>query len=253
MKSCIKWVGGKSRSVNKILPLFPTHKKYVEVFGGAGWLLFGKEPSSIEVFNDFDSNLMNFWNVVRDYPTEFIESFDWMLVSREIFNQYKEIYKEGIYKDEIHQAHTFYYLVQSGFGADMKYPSFGTGKDRNRLRLENIEKDILKATERLKDVKLMNSSFEKVFETYDSEETFFFIDSPYRNTKEYAVGKFEDKQYELLFDYCKNAKGKWLYTINDDDFIRELFKDFNIRTNEVPYSISNAKRKKTGELIITNF
>lgn len=253
MKSCIKWVGGKSKSVSKILPLFPKHKKYVEVFGGAGWLLFSKEPSDIEVFNDFDSNLMNFWRVVQENPIRFIESFDWILVSREIFNQYKEIYKKGIYKDEIHQAHIFYYLVQSGFGADMKYPSFGTGRDRNRLRIENIEKDVLGATERLKEVELINLSFEKVIEMYDSEDTFFFIDSPYRNTKGYAVGKFVDKQYELLYELCKNAKGKWLYTINDDDFIRELFKDFNIITNEVPYSISNAKRKRTEELIITNF
>lgn len=225
----------------------------MEVFGGAGWLLFAKEPSAKEVFNDYDSNLMNFWKVVKEKPIEFIESFEWMLISRDVFNKYKEIYKNGNYKDEIHQAHVFYYLVKSGFGADMKSPSFGTGKRRNGLKIEDIEKDILETAERLKNVELMNSSFEEVIEKHDNRDTFFFIDSPYRNTKGYAVGKFEDKQYELLYNLLKNTNGKWIYTINNDNFIRELFKEFNIRTNDVQYSVSNTTRKEFSELIITNY
>ena len=60
MKSPIKWVGGKSKLVKTLLPLIPKHKCYVEVFGGAGWMLFGKEKSSVEILNDFDNGLMNF-------------------------------------------------------------------------------------------------------------------------------------------------------------------------------------------------
>lgn len=69
MKSPISWVGGKSRMIKKLLPMLPDHSGYVEVFGGAGWLLFGKEPSKWEVLNDYDSNLMNFWLVVKTMNT----------------------------------------------------------------------------------------------------------------------------------------------------------------------------------------
>ena len=65
LKSPIKWVGGKSKLVDKLIPLIPKHKCYVEVFSGAGWMLFAKEPSTVEVLNDFDSNLMNFWSVIK--------------------------------------------------------------------------------------------------------------------------------------------------------------------------------------------
>lgn len=49
MNSPIKWVGGKSKLVNKLIPLIPSHKCYVEVFGGAGGMLFAKEPSTVEM------------------------------------------------------------------------------------------------------------------------------------------------------------------------------------------------------------
>ena len=85
MKSPIKWMGGKSGLVKVLLPLIPEHKCYVEVFGGAGWLLFGKEPSKVEILNDYDEELMNFWSVVQNAPDQFIESFQYELVSQSRF------------------------------------------------------------------------------------------------------------------------------------------------------------------------
>lgn len=256
MKSPIKWVGGKSKLVNTLLPLIPKHKTYVEVFGGAGYLLFGKEPSSVEILNDFDSHLMNFFSVIKNAPEEFIKSFEWILVSRELFDQYKEKYKKNDFEDSIEKAHVFYYLVHAGFASDMKNPVFGTkSQSRNRLRLEQIQDNIQKAHQRLLKTTIENKSFEDIFRIYDGEDTFFYLDSPYRNTKQYAVGKFTDENYQLLLDCCKQAKGKWLYTINDDEFIRDLFRDFNIIMHDVYYSVckTNNGRKDFKELIITNY
>lgn len=254
IKSPLSWVGGKSRMVHKLLPLIPEHKTYVEVFGGAGHLLFGKEPSKVEILNDFDSNLMNFWSVVKNAPDQFINSFEYTLVGRETFNQYKQIYKEGKYDDAIHRAHIFYYLVRAGFGSDMRNPIFGTGAgSRNGLKIEKIEESISAAYMRLQTVVIENKSFEDIFRIYDKPDTFFFVDSPYRNTKQYAVGKFTDEQYKLLAECCKNCKGKFLYTINNDDYIRELFKDFNIMEHDVFYSAAKDGRKHYGELIISNY
>lgn len=255
MNSPIKWVGGKSKLSKILLPMFPEHKGYVEVFGGSGYMLFAKEQSKWEILNDFDGELMNFWSVIKNAPEQFIESFEYTLVSRETFDTYKQIYKDKSEEDCIKRAHIFYYLVKAGFGADMKYPCFGTGADRNRLRLEQLEGDIKEAYKRLTKVTIENKSFENIFSIYDSKDTFFYIDSPYRNTKQYAVGKFTDEQYKLLADCCKNVKGKWLYTINDDEYIRELFKDFNILTHDVFYSVCKTQsgRQDFKELIITNY
>lgn len=256
MKSPIKWVGGKSKLVDKLLPLIPSHKCYVEAFGGAGWMLFAKSPSTVEVLNDFDGNLMNFWSVIKTAPDQFIRSFDYTLVSRETFDAYKQKYKTNDYDDSIERAHIFFYLVNAGFASDMKNPVFGTKcQSRNGLRIEEVEPSIREAYKRLQKVTIEHRSFEKVFDIYDNPETFFYLDSPYRNTKQYAVGTFSDSQYELLADCCKNATGKWLYTINDDPYIRELFRSFNIMTHDVYYSVCKTQngRQDFKELIITNY
>jgi DNA adenine methylase len=255
MKSPLKWVGGKSKLVGKLIPLFPEHKGYVEVFGGSAIMLLSKEKSKWEILNDFDSNLMNFWSVIQNAHGEFIESFEWELVSRERFDYYKSKYKNNTFDDSIERAKGFYYMVKAGFGADMKNPIFGTGKDKNRLRLEQIEEDIKLAYERIKKVTIENKSFEDIFKIYDGPDTFFYLDSPYRNTKQYATGKFTDEMFFNLAECCKKAKGKWLYTINDDEYIRELFKEFNVMDHEVYYSVckSDIGRQNFSELIITNY
>lgn len=256
LNSPIKWVGGKCKMVDKILPLIPKHKCYCEVFGGAGWLLFSKEPSKVEILNDFDNNLMNFWSVIKNTPEQFIRSFDYTLVSRKTFDEYKRKYKENNFEDNIEKAHIFYYLVNAGFASDMKSPAFGTKcQRRNGLRLEEIDTTIPLAYNRLQKTTIENKSFEEIFRIYDSEDTFFYLDSPYRSKKQYAVGKFTDEQYKLLAECCRKTKGKWLYTINDDEYIRELFKDFNIIKHDVYYSVckTNKGRKPFKELIITNY
>lgn len=257
MKSPIKWVGGKSKLVEKLIPLIPEHKCYVEVFGGAGWMLFSKNKSKVEVLNDFDSNLMNFWSVIKTAPEEFVKSFDYTLVSRELFNTYREKYKNNDFEDNIEKAHVFYYLVEAGFASDMKNPIFGATGHRNRsdLKIERIKENIDNAYNRLIEVTVENKSFEDILRMYDNEKTFFYIDPPYRNTKQYAVGKFTDEQYKLLAEKCKTLKGKFMITINNDEYIYDLFKDFNIINNEVHYSVCKQSEgmKYFKELIITNY
>ena len=59
MNSFIAWIGGKKLLRKEIVKRFPEEgfTRYVEVFGGAGWVLFEKEQGKeLEVFNDRDSN-----------------------------------------------------------------------------------------------------------------------------------------------------------------------------------------------------
>ena len=61
MNSFISWIGGKKSLRKQLLAEFPESiDRYVEVFGGAGWLLFSKEKhAKFEVYNDVNSNLVN--------------------------------------------------------------------------------------------------------------------------------------------------------------------------------------------------
>lgn len=50
-KAFFSYFGGKSRLPPTILPLIPPHTVYGEVFAGAAWVLFGKEPSKVEAIS----------------------------------------------------------------------------------------------------------------------------------------------------------------------------------------------------------
>ena len=66
MNSFICWVGGKKLLRKSIIDNFPEGTdRYIEVFGGAGWVLFGKEPHKLEVFNDIDGELINLYRCVK--------------------------------------------------------------------------------------------------------------------------------------------------------------------------------------------
>ena len=99
----IKWVGGKFKLRKRIVELIPEHSCYVEVFGGAGWILFAKEPSDVEIWNDLESELVNFYRVIKERPEEFYETFEMTLVSREEFERCRYIDVEEL--DEIQRAH----------------------------------------------------------------------------------------------------------------------------------------------------
>ena len=69
MKSLIGWIGGKRALCKAILKRFPTEEtgRYIEVFGGAAWVLFAREkiPGQLEVYNDINSNLTNLFRCVK--------------------------------------------------------------------------------------------------------------------------------------------------------------------------------------------
>lgn len=112
IRSPFKWVGGKSRLRKTIIAMLPPHECYVEVFAGAAWVLFGKQPSKVEVLNDIDGEVINFFRVVKEQPEDLIASFEWDLVSREEFERLRDLDPKTL--DPVARAHRFYYLIMAG-------------------------------------------------------------------------------------------------------------------------------------------
>ena len=91
MDSFISWIGGKKLLREHIVSMFPTnYEKYVEVFGGAGWILLHKEESKEEIYNDMNINLINLFKIVKYNSDAFIKELEFYLNSRELFNEIKE-------------------------------------------------------------------------------------------------------------------------------------------------------------------
>lgn len=250
LKSPIVWLGGKFKIRDKIIEKIPDHKCYIEIFGGAGWVLFGKPESKSEVYNDIHDALTNFFRVIKYRPSEFIERFGWLLPSRDLYNEWHDNHAEPI--DEVERAARFYYKLRLSYGSNDLSKSFRTDTERKaNIDISGLHECILPIHKRLARVKIERLDFAKIIELYDRQHSFFYIDPPYFLPARIYKHTFKPEDFERLGDCLRNLKGKFLMTINDSLEMRFLFKDYNIEGFEISkYSFSG---KRGSELFISNY
>src|SRR5260370_733371 len=80
----LPYIGGKNRLATKIISLLPEHTTYVEPFAGGAQVLFHKPPSNIEVLNDLDYDVVNFFRVCQWHYEELIRYLRFCLASRKL-------------------------------------------------------------------------------------------------------------------------------------------------------------------------
>lgn len=87
MNTVIPYPGGKKRIAPWIISYMSEHHSYLEPFSGGCAVLFEKEPSKIETINDLDSDVVNFFRVIKN-PESRVKLQEWLMYtpySREIY------------------------------------------------------------------------------------------------------------------------------------------------------------------------
>lgn len=262
INSPFKWVGGKSRLRKYIIPLLAPHSCYVEVFGGAGWVLFGKPISPVEVLNDIDQELISFFRVVREKPEELIDSFELELVSRAEFDRLAHL--DPTQLTDVQRAHRFYYLIMAGWGGELNYPRFQTsitdGGHGNRLigALKTLRKRIDPVHARLKTVIIENLDWENCISRYDSRTTIMYLDPPYpKNKVNYYHNMRDWDSHRKLAKILSKTDSKWILSSYDTSEVRDMYSEYHI----VPVqSFSGMRAEKDSsdrvlneELLIMNY
>lgn len=248
------WVGGKTKLANDIISLIPEHKTYIEVFGGAGSVLYKKEPSKLEVFNDINSELINLHRIIRNNPQSLSIYLNDLLISRQIFEDIKEGTLRG--RNNIERAAFYFYQLTQSFGNKGEHFAMAVKSGR---KPKGIYKNFKNISQRLKSVTIENMSFDKLIPLYDKDDSFFYLDPPYFGTESYYknTGGFKIKEHEKLANLLSKLKGKFLLSYNDHLVIRELYKEFNIQTTkEINYTLGgnvHGNKKIVSELFITNY
>ena len=267
ISSPFKWVGGKSRLRKAIIPLIPSHKCYVEPFGGAGWVLFGKPPSPIEVLNDIDQELINFFRVVKHNPEDLIRSFDLELVSRNEFQRLADTDPGSL--SDIDRAHRFYYLIMAGWGGEARYPRFQTsasdGGHGNRLvgALKSLRKRIEPVHDRLRTVIIENLDWTECIDRYDRPTSFMYLDPPYPgNGANYKHNMKSAAEHSAIAERLQSVQSKWMLSSYDTEEVRERFLRYNIipvqsssgmRSSKTEARTSGRKRTLNREVLILNY
>ncbi len=104
LKTPIAYYGGKQTLLRHILPLIPTHRCYTEAFVGGAALYFAKEPAEVEVINDVNVNLINFYQVLQTNFPALKTEIDKTLHSRDMHLKARIIYDHPTLFNTIERA-----------------------------------------------------------------------------------------------------------------------------------------------------
>lgn len=249
----IPWMGGKRRLADRLIPLFPPHECYVEVFcGGAALYFLRPLPAPAEVLNDVNGELVNLYRVVQHHLEEFVRQFKWALSSRQVFKWHQEARLETL--TDIQRAARFFYLQHHAFGGKVAGQTFGTATTAPAINLCRIEESLSAAHLRLAGTTVEHLHWRECVRRYDRSHTFFYMDPPYWETEGYGV-PFEWPEYEAIAEVMRTSKGRVMLSINDHPDIRNEFAEFHIADLDIKYSVGNATARPTTsrELVITNW
>lgn len=249
----LRYMGGKSHLIKTLLKLLPPHKCYVEVFGGGAQLLFAKEPSQVEIYNDVDGRLVNLFRVARDRPEELQRALEMLPYSRRI---YREFVRQPVTGDPVEDAARFFYLTRVSFASRIKEGwGYSTVRNHAKDHFSAIDQLGLVAA-RLRNVQVDELDFRECIKRYDRPWTLFYCDPPYYGGRYYQQD-FSEKDHEDLAEILRRVKGKWLLTYNDHPRIRHFYAGYDILMKKLPldaYLVKNKKpRRKWDQLIIANF
>lgn len=254
INSFMAWVGGKKALRDKILARFPrNYKRYIEVFGGAGWVLFHKPPGNdFEVFNDFNGNLVNLYRCVREQPEALRDELRYMLNSRLDFEYMKGMLHSQAVLPDVRRGAYYYALIRYSYAAVTS--TFGSQPHAMWNNFPLIES----AAGRLQKVVIENKDCVKLIRQYDRPESFFYCDPPYYNADQYYEAVSTDGfDHAGLADALLGIKGKFLLSYNDCPEIRALYDRPGIVVEGI-FRLSNiAQRYENGkqypELLISNY
>jgi DNA adenine methylase len=250
MNSFISWIGGKKLLRKKILEQFPdpeSYDRYIEVFGGAGWLLFSKDKHALlEVFNDVNGELINLYRVVKYHPDALQKELEWLLISREQF--FDELSKNIRGMTDIQRAARFFCLIKESFGSNCQ--SFGVGSRDMKKSVDYL----LEVSNRLNKVVIENHDFGQLIKTYDRSGALFYLDPPYYEAEKYYPDRFNPEDHVRLKKCLCDLKGKFILSYNDCPQIRELYEGFTIiEVDRLDNLTTKSGGRKYKELIIKNF
>ena len=254
INSFMAWVGGKKALRDEILARFPrNYRRYIEVFGGAGWVLFHKPPGNdFEVFNDFNGNLVNLYRCVREQPEALRDELRYMLNSRLDFEYMKGMLHSQAVLPDVRRAAYYYALIRYSYAAGTS--TFGSQPHAMWNNFPLIES----AAGRLQKVVIENKDCMKLIRQYDRPEGFFYCDPPYYNADQYyeavSTNGFD---HAGLADALLGIKGKFLLSYNDCPEIRALYDRPGIVVEGISRLSNIAQRYETGkqypELLISNY
>lgn len=257
------YVGGKSYMINEIVSrLDYSCETYIELFGGALSVLLNKPPHQIEIANDINDDIVNFFKVVKDKKgiEAFKKELKYILYAETTFKKYLNSNPQ----DKISKAVRWFVIQNMSFAGNGS--SFGYSfTRRNSKKFFNKLAKIDLIYQRLQNVQILKKDFRVILDTIKNKKGFMlYCDPPYINAEHYYQGNFTIKDHQDLAEMLNFIadKHKILISYYDDELLNKLYpsdkwkKEVFIKT-KYSYGLTKNSKKLTKpkgkEVLISNY
>ena len=255
------WYGGKFYMKEYLIKHFPkSSKHYAEVFGGSCVILLNlKTPYPAETINDIDSEIINFFSVLRNNTDELILKLELSPYARE---EHKRATPN--HTDPVERARRFYVRVRQSINSAPNNGSWSYCVNKiggfNSKRWQNSFKKLLAVARRLQTVQIENQDAIQFIDRYDTPQTFFYCDPPYLHDSRVALKAYEyemtNEQHVALGERLNSIEGKAMVSGFRSKLYDELFAGWECKefkaSNRSAF-VKELKRTQNTEVIWTNY
>lgn len=265
----LKWAGGKRQILEELITRMPKqYNRYFEPFVGGGALFFAIQPNNA-LINDYNQELINFYEVVRDHCQELIDDIKQHKNDEEYYYEIRSLDRDKEkWKSlsKIQRASRLIYLNKTGYNGLYRVNSRGEhnvpfGKYKSPKFIDS--NNLFACSQLLENTEITCGDFSKI-QSKICEGDFVYLDPPYvplsktSSFTSYVTKEFNEEMQYKLKQFCDNINKKnafFMLSNSYTELVLKLYKDYHIHTVMATRNInSNAnKRGKISEVIVTNY
>jgi DNA adenine methylase len=248
VRTPLSYYGGKQQLANIILGLIPPHRIYCEPFLGGAAIFFAKEPSKVEIINDTNGEVINFYEVLkRDFPA-LEREIEISLHSRKQHHQAQVINQNPDMFDRIKRAWAIWMLGNGSYGCKL---NGGFGYDRigtTSKKLDNKRADFtVEYANRLQKAQIECCDALRIIRSRDAKDAFFYLDPPYVGSDQGHYDGYSQEDFDALLEVLKGIQGKFLLSSYRNKALTDYAGRNSWHSLELKMAKTMANRFKTHE------
>lgn len=260
MVTPLTYYGGKQQLAKVIIPLILEHDTYVELFVGGGAIFWSKPKAEVEVINDYNCELINLYEMVKNQFVELEKMIRITLHSRSLHSDALVIYNKPHLFDRLQRAWAVWVLCNQSFSSIIgdawgyDKTSCTTAKRIGNKRNSFSEDYAI----RLQNVQIENTDAIRIINSRDHHKAFHYCDPPYFNSNCGHYDGYSKEDFEGLLSCLSRTKGKFLLSSYPSDILTKFSRDHDWCTLKIQKEVSVDKHsgkvpKKKIEVLTANY
>lgn len=257
------WYGGKFSHLDFILPHLPEDAiHFCDVFGGSAAILINRKPAQLETYNDLDSELVNFFETLRNQSAKLIKAISLTPFSRE---ELIKACRSEPNLSKLERARRFYVRARQTRTGLAQTSSEGrwahcvltsrAGMSGAVSRWLGAIDGLPEIVQRLQRIQIENAPALEIIERYDTEETLFYLDPPYvhesRGDSSAYGYEMTDEEHTELAELLHSIKGRAVLSGYRSGLYDTLFAEWT--RIDAPLKTCNSSKGKRQESLWLNF